>query len=834
MALSVSDYKEIISLTKQIKEEEKELARLKRDGKEIDKAKLENLKAQLEVRRKNNEEAESEYKSTEKAYKSASNLSKTIIGSSDSLLKRKKLISQYDKSSSDIQLVAADALKKSADFEDTILRTKTKSNMLSFNSKEMIQEINEQLEVINEQYSEANDEQKEILDNTMKDLKITKKKVKAMGDVSDEAKGLKSAQDKLKELSGGYLDNLEASVLMIKQMGKAITQSPQLVGAVIGAGFGKAISYGIARVKDMQQDIGLARDQAVGLRNELNNIGFRTKYFAFGADFYNLILGTDAGKNAAGLVNEFGNLSIISKPLSDRIGLFEKGLMVSGETSGKLLANFMKIRGESEETAMKSQEFLASLAIANEIPVAMLMKDVSDNSETFAEFSIQGTKNIEMAATQARRLGLNLSTSAKIANSLLDFESSIEKEMSASLLVGKQLNYNRARQLALEGNIAGATQDIMSQLGGQAGFARLNVIQRRALAESIGVSVEELSRLASGKVELKSPDVESREQLTKSLSYAANAMDNLAQKFSTAVGAITGGIGGELIASYIAFRGTKDIAKQIGMSLGLVKKPIDPKTGKAVGGIFGDIKNVFSKGKDDVIGPGVQRRLDFRRNFKSGDEARLIEQLSKQSGIDGRLRAPKGGINIGGKFYKGGQLLPSNLAGVGPSPVTPKTPTTPKGSGSKIPKGLRGLKGKGGLLAIGTEAFFLADELSDDTLSRRDKTKTIVDSATGLGGAAAGAALGATLGSVVPVVGTAIGGILGGIGGYLFGEKVGGAAFDYGAEMLDARVEQKETTDILTKSDTENTNRVVESIDLLNMKMNEVKQEIQNLNPQRQ
>ena len=60
-------------------------------------------------------------------------------------------------------------------------------------------------------------------------------------------------------------------------------------------------------------------------------------------------------------------------------------------------------------------------------------------------------------------------------NSLLEFESSIEKEMEASLMIGKQLNYDRARALALEGDMAGAAREVANQVGGLGGFNRMNV-----------------------------------------------------------------------------------------------------------------------------------------------------------------------------------------------------------------------------------------------------------------------------------------------------------------------------------------------------------------------
>ena len=900
MALSVSDYKEIIRLTKEIKEEERELARLKAEGKKIDKERLETLKAELEVKRKGKEEAESEYKTTEKLYKTATNLSKGIVGNSDKLLQRKRRIAEYDASSNDLQLKASDALKKSSEFEESILRTKSKSNLLSFDSKSMIQDINEQLEILNEQYDEASDEQREILDNARDDLILTKKKVGLMGEQADKAKGLKAAQDKIKELAGGYVDKLEAGVEMIKAMGKAIMENPRMAFAALGATAGQAISYTIARVKDMQQDLNSARIQAVELRKEFNDLGsgmFLGKdsvFPAIGVDLYNLLLGADAGKLAAGLSNEFGTLEMATEDTVNQMALLEKGLMMSSDTSSKLLANFMKIRGESTETAIESLKTVGALAIANEIPVNVLMKDIADNTETFAEFSIQGSNNIEMAAAQARRLGVNLATTAKIASSLLDFESSIEREMRASLLIGRQLNYNRARQLALEGNIAGAAADVVSQLGGQAGFARLNVIQRRALAESIGVSVEELSRLASGRpLELKSPDIESREKLEKSIRYLTNVMDNVGQKFGAAIGGLSG-IGVELAGSYIAFRGFKDIGKQILMSFGLMRRPISEVTGKRVGGIFSDIKYFFTRGQDEFVGPGVKRRLDLRRGFRTKGEAKLFEALNKLNVTmdkSGRLRAPVGGIQIGNKFYKGGSLLPSpdkimdafdksgrslgkdvgraldktKVTSRGPRvDIPPKTYTDIgkkfgdglskfiKNNGSKLFKGFS-------LLGAGFEVFQTQKEVKAlGGMSNREAQRTVADSITGFGGALAGArlggmggaAIGAMFGPAAPVMVpllSIVGALGGGYLGYKGGEALGGAAFDMISpeqQQIDELKDTNENIEVGLKSNATNIGEVAESLKKLAEEVDLLKQAneqhltnvvtaVNNLNPQR-
>jgi len=92
---------------------------------------------------------------------------------------------------------------------------------------------------------------------------------------------------------------------------------------------------------------------------------------------------------------------------------------------------------------------------------------------------------------------LNLNTSTKIGHQLLDIETSITKELEASVLLGRQINLSRAREYALMGDIEGATKAVVQQLGTVDQFNKLNIIQRQSLAEAIGVSVDDLSRMVN-------------------------------------------------------------------------------------------------------------------------------------------------------------------------------------------------------------------------------------------------------------------------------------------------------------------------------------------------
>ena len=102
-------------------------------------------------------------------------------------------------------------------------------------------------------------------------------------------------------------------------------------------------------------------------------------------------------------------------------------------------------------------------------------------------------KAIAEAVTQAKLLGSNLQDIAGAAKSFLDFESSITSELEAELLLGRNINLERARAAALQGDLATVAQEVAKQAGDFETFTKLNVIQQDALAQSLGYTSDQLA-----------------------------------------------------------------------------------------------------------------------------------------------------------------------------------------------------------------------------------------------------------------------------------------------------------------------------------------------------
>jgi hypothetical protein len=123
-----------------------------------------------------------------------------------------------------------------------------------------------------------------------------------------------------------------------------------------------------------------------------------------------------------------------------------------------------------------------------------ILKDISGASAAL-KLSLGGSVDrLAEAAVLSRKFGLSLEQTQKMAEGLLQFESSIENELSAELLLGKNLNFEKARLLALNNDTAGAAAEVAKQVGTSADFASMNAIQQEAIAKAAGLTREELAQ----------------------------------------------------------------------------------------------------------------------------------------------------------------------------------------------------------------------------------------------------------------------------------------------------------------------------------------------------
>jgi len=295
-------------------------------------------------------------------------------------------------------------------------------------------------------------------------------------------------------------------------------------GGLFGKGATKGISSALGSAAVLASLVGLVR---FGFSGGLESMGF-------GAKFKKLIFGStfDAFKDAFGNLNNASFTKLFrAKVLGVRFGVEQTDV-------AKILRAQTEISGLSQGQALDIQSSIATLAGRRGVLAKDVFADIAQNTELFANFARDGGMNIGRAAVQAKELGLSLDTVGKVAENVLDFQTSIESELQASLLIGRQLNLNRARELSLAGDLEGLQKEIVKLVGSEAEFNQLNVIQRKKFAQALGVTTTELSKLVSGEVQLKSNDTKDNTDAVRGLTMVMIAATGLQ------VGRMARGMGG--------------------------------------------------------------------------------------------------------------------------------------------------------------------------------------------------------------------------------------------------------------------------------------------------
>jgi hypothetical protein len=319
---------------------------------------------------------------------------------------------------------------------------------------------------------------------------------KAMGNIAKSSKDAAENLDDGTEASGGMFGNINKFRL---GMAAAVGLTAML----------------IMRFKKVSDELGISITQAASMASLINP----DAVVAFGKEF--------------GTVENLSGLTALNlKWIEFRFG-------VSADNAAKLSKAMGNISSASTATLVSQIGVYSQMARTAGVSSKIVMEDVANNTELFAKFARDGGDNIMRAAIQAAKLGISLSDVASSAESLLDFETSIEKQLEAEVLLGRSLNLEKARQLSFAGDMEGLQKELVRLVGSENEWNNLNFIQRKAMADALGMSMEKVASIVGAEERL----AQAQEQSAKNLWAKMAVWAGIGALTLGVLGAILGGLG---------------------------------------------------------------------------------------------------------------------------------------------------------------------------------------------------------------------------------------------------------------------------------------------------
>ena len=315
----------------------------------------------------------------------------------------------------------------------------------------------------------------------------------AVGETNIEGvtKGFEDAGGALSGLTGGLIKSETASNLLVKgaeMLGPQFMAALGPIGLIIGVVQKLYNMMGEinAQTREFSSQTGLSFQQSeklvkssMALATSNDNIMSTQKE----------ILAVQGA-----LVQQFGTADAVSQKTVQSLSNMSKVLGISEQNAAGVQQVLMQNAGASEDAALGIQQMGAGLAEAYGVPINDVMQDLAESGEEVAKYFAGMPKEAMKTAVQLKAMGLNMKTAAKMADGLLDIESSIKAETKAQIMLGKSINLDKARQLAAQGKLAEAAAEATKQIGSAAEFAKMDQFQKKAAAEAAGLTVEELSK----------------------------------------------------------------------------------------------------------------------------------------------------------------------------------------------------------------------------------------------------------------------------------------------------------------------------------------------------
>ena len=335
-----------------------------------------------------------------------------------------------------------------------------------------------------------------------------------------------------------YLISLDKSGLAAKLLEGELdgAQKTALLAEASLLAIAKGALAGSDNIANLQKNLGISYGNAYQLQNNLALSAANSEKL--------FINSKDLNKSLTDLVETTGLLSTFSGDTLVTMTTLTKQLGFGAKEASQLS---LLARTQSEDTNSVLENTVDTVNAINRqnksaISAKAVLNDIATASASIVVSLGMSPELLAEAATEARALGLNLEKVDAIAASLLQFESSIENELKAELLLGKEINLEKARLAALNNDSAALSKEIAENTALTETFATGNRIQQEAAAAALGMSRNDLADMVMQQQYLNLAQDDFIAQYGEQ-SYQAMQAQSASEKFQASLEKIQGIIG---------------------------------------------------------------------------------------------------------------------------------------------------------------------------------------------------------------------------------------------------------------------------------------------------
>jgi len=378
----------------------------------------------------------------------------------------------------------------------------------------------------------------------------------------------------------------------------------------------KFLADQVLSTRDLAKNLGVSQGTAFKLGKQTKLL--KMEFAGMGMDF---------AEAQSQMVEQASDLTEVTYGNVKAVGIMSERYGMGAAQAAKLRKIQLEISGGSEDAADALTAGAIALAEANDVAPGAILSDMASNSEEFARYGAEGAKRMALTAVATKKIGIEMSSLVSASRGLLDIENSLNAEMEAEVMLGKELNLETARAAALRGDHLTVVKELAKEFGTVEDFQNLSVLQQEAAAAAAGLTVEEMTKMLANQDKITNLKGEELEHFKKTGELAAEAIphgERLAGFAAENVNSIIAGVG-----AYGSMKqGIKDAAKAASSGMGILKKFLGFGGDKSPAGDI--VSKVTDTAKDkggDLISKVTDKAKDKGKDLLKSGTDKISESI---------------------------------------------------------------------------------------------------------------------------------------------------------------------------------------------------------------
>lgn len=235
--------------------------------------------------------------------------------------------------------------------------------------------------------------------------------------------------------------------------------------------------------------------------------------------------------------NQFASMEDIQEIQSKMIGDSGKLLGLSSKKTKELtihLSEIGKYFGYGNEQAVQLHKTFGRLGADDKLSLSLqrnvgfmaemaglspqiVARDLIDSADEVSMYFAGLPEQAAKAVIQVRRMGMSLKQAGSIAQKMLNLESFMTDMYELQAMTRGGIDFSSAFDKGLMGDIEGMTRDIMNEIGSISEFNKMDFLTRKKIANTLGMSTDELAKSVMLHEKMTGLDAESAKYLDANL-----------------------------------------------------------------------------------------------------------------------------------------------------------------------------------------------------------------------------------------------------------------------------------------------------------------------------